>query len=165
MATAKKLRVLLWFYRETGEVCLHPMLKMETACSSCWRAESFMHSWGWFCPLLGGTSHPGAPTKYAVDPASPWTRWCNALAECSEQRQLHSIERHIWKGQRSSMRIKQWKEENNPLRKLASIVCVGVHIKRKWGVFSQAVRILAEEIAPLKDSWRNEGLGSSSWIG
>lgn len=52
MATAKKLRVLLWFYRETGEVCLHPMLKMETACSSCWRAESFMHSWGWFCPLL-----------------------------------------------------------------------------------------------------------------
>lgn len=51
------------------------------------------------------------------------------------------------------MRIKWWKEENNPLRKLSSIVCVGVHIKRnKWGVFSQAVGIHVEEIIPLKDS-------------
>lgn len=41
--------------------------------------------------------------------------------------------------------------------------CVGVHIERKkWGVLSQAVRIYVEEITPLKDSWRNEILGSSS---
>lgn len=44
------------------------------------------------------------------------------------------------------MRIKQWKEENNPLRKLASIVCVGVHIKRKkWSLFSQAVGICGRD--------------------
>lgn len=115
------------------------VLAAEELSHLCIHGAAFAH----FC---GGASRPGALTKHAVTSASPWTRWCSALAEHSEQRQLQSSERHIWKVQKSSMRIKQWKEGNNPLRKLASIVWVGVHIERKkWGLFSQAVGICGRD--------------------
>lgn len=42
--------------------------------------------------------------------------------------------------------MKQWKEENDPSRKLVSIVCVGMHMEQnKWGLFSQAVGICGRD--------------------
>lgn len=62
----------------------------------------------------------------------------NALCEGLKRGQLQ--------GSESAMRIKQWKEESNPLRKL---VCVGTHLERKkWGLFSQAVGICGRGHSP-----------------
>lgn len=118
---------------------LHPGHEVDTVCCSCQRAESFEHLHGCFCHLWGD-----APFLVLL-----WNALCivhlsgqNAGAQSKDSARVTKGRcAENWKGQKSVVRMKRWKE-SNLLRKPVSIVCVGTQVEWKHrDLFSQALGI------------------------
>lgn len=122
---------------------LLPGHEVNIVCCSCQRVESFECLHGCFCHLCGD----------ALFLVLLWNALCilhlsgqNAGTQSKDSaRVVKGRCAENWKGQKSVLKMKQWKE-SNLLRKPISIICVGTQVEWKhWDLFSQAVGICGRD--------------------